>query len=399
MSNLTEQVITPYNRLSNTEQKFIEYQKLFDNFGSSFNINSILNKLESIIERIPFDKNNYSNLKKDFCRKNNCKNPNCNFVHNKQDEQFILIVRKKIVEIYRILNFFRIISEQLETNEAFDIKDDVKKLFCEYDVIYRLCKDNIEKTKIEQDELTEKLNLIKFQLEDIDDKKKEYDELVTKINLTNDITVLDKCKNDLELKLKDKFEELHNLQYELNENKILVDIIKKNKELSEDYQFRLETRQIDNYLIELQQKYLDLDYLNEEIRKKNEELAKVTSELTNQQFKLEIRKDELKESIIKNYRESYKDDIYKELDGGDKIIKLMNQFLSEVNNTLGKFGIKEINEKFVDNQLCPICLQNNFNIITECGHSFCEECFTKWMEENETCPTCRQKVTNYIKKY
>ena len=56
------------------------------------------------------------------------------------------------------------------------------------------------------------------------------------------------------------------------------------------------------------------------------------------------------------------------------------------------------NENFPDNNLtdvnCAICSDVIFTpfMIIECGHIFCEECIKKWIEINNTCPTCREKI-------
>tara|TARA_B100001063_G_C16751866_1_gene550748 strand:+ start:1487 stop:1876 length:390 start_codon:yes stop_codon:yes gene_type:complete len=44
---------------------------------------------------------------------------------------------------------------------------------------------------------------------------------------------------------------------------------------------------------------------------------------------------------------------------------------------------------------CTICsdkitLENCVN--TECGHTFCKDCFWKWTKENNTCPLCRHSI-------
>lgn len=39
---------------------------------------------------------------------------------------------------------------------------------------------------------------------------------------------------------------------------------------------------------------------------------------------------------------------------------------------------------------CPICLEGIINKkVTTCNHSFCECCIDKWLETNNTCPSCR----------
>ena len=39
---------------------------------------------------------------------------------------------------------------------------------------------------------------------------------------------------------------------------------------------------------------------------------------------------------------------------------------------------------------CELTLQNTVN--TRCSHTFCSECFWKWVSNNNTCPMCRSGV-------
>ena len=44
---------------------------------------------------------------------------------------------------------------------------------------------------------------------------------------------------------------------------------------------------------------------------------------------------------------------------------------------------------------CPICLQKkNNNVITECNHTFCDECLVRHLIIQPKCPLCR-KICNY----
>ena len=48
---------------------------------------------------------------------------------------------------------------------------------------------------------------------------------------------------------------------------------------------------------------------------------------------------------------------------------------------------------------CPVCLES-FNsekktVSTQCGHLIHDECIQKWLDQGtNTCPKCRQKITN-----
>jgi hypothetical protein len=45
---------------------------------------------------------------------------------------------------------------------------------------------------------------------------------------------------------------------------------------------------------------------------------------------------------------------------------------------------------------CPICLDFKEEAVSlPCNHDFCEKCAKEWLVNNkDTCPTCRTKVTN-----
>lgn len=45
-------------------------------------------------------------------------------------------------------------------------------------------------------------------------------------------------------------------------------------------------------------------------------------------------------------------------------------------------------------QECLICYDTTSQIITICGHQFCEECFVEWMRRTNICPYCRNKLTD-----
>ena len=50
---------------------------------------------------------------------------------------------------------------------------------------------------------------------------------------------------------------------------------------------------------------------------------------------------------------------------------------------------------------CPICLSNKTNLITDCNHSFCKECWKRLecdsldrLKNYVNCPLCRKKQYN-----
>lgn len=82
-----------------------------------------------------------------------------------------------------------------------------------------------------------------------------------------------------------------------------------------------------------------------------------------------------------------------------KVIIKDNEIESfSVNKILNIEGFKDINivEK------CPICLENDSKLITECNHQYCSDCLKNLNDKNYNflCPLCRNEIKNiqYIKK-
>ena len=49
-------------------------------------------------------------------------------------------------------------------------------------------------------------------------------------------------------------------------------------------------------------------------------------------------------------------------------------------------------EKLNGDNSCSVCMENipqNKMVTTRCNHHFCNDCFWKWCEKNNTCPNCR----------
>ena len=44
---------------------------------------------------------------------------------------------------------------------------------------------------------------------------------------------------------------------------------------------------------------------------------------------------------------------------------------------------------------CSICMEDEHNEVRHlpCCHSFCNDCITRWLQTNDTCPLCRAKVS------
>jgi hypothetical protein len=61
-----------------------------------------------------------------------------------------------------------------------------------------------------------------------------------------------------------------------------------------------------------------------------------------------------------------------------------------------------INENEIDDELkCVICKQplESPVSLSICHHTFCKQCIKLWLNQNETCPTCRQGVTRHFGRH
>ena len=47
---------------------------------------------------------------------------------------------------------------------------------------------------------------------------------------------------------------------------------------------------------------------------------------------------------------------------------------------------------------CSICLSNEVNIHTKCGHYFHLKCIISWSRKVDSCPNCRHTLKNSIHK-
>jgi ankyrin repeat protein len=71
----------------------------------------------------------------------------------------------------------------------------------------------------------------------------------------------------------------------------------------------------------------------------------------------------------------------------DKIVSWSNRKNITINQTKQIFMTELIK--------CPICTIEDINIQTNCEHSYCLECITEWHNKSNTCPYCRQKMTDF----
>ena len=47
---------------------------------------------------------------------------------------------------------------------------------------------------------------------------------------------------------------------------------------------------------------------------------------------------------------------------------------------------------------CPICMNNIISdqiCLTNCSHSFCYDCLSRWLLIRNTCPSCREEIQSF----
>ena len=50
-----------------------------------------------------------------------------------------------------------------------------------------------------------------------------------------------------------------------------------------------------------------------------------------------------------------------------------------------------------DSSVCAICMDGTLEVVTRCGHAYCEECYLRWLavSRSRECPLCRQRLGRY----
>jgi hypothetical protein len=50
-----------------------------------------------------------------------------------------------------------------------------------------------------------------------------------------------------------------------------------------------------------------------------------------------------------------------------------------------------------DDSVCAICMDGTLEVVTRCGHAYCEECYLRWLavSRSRECPLCRQRLGRY----
>ena len=54
-----------------------------------------------------------------------------------------------------------------------------------------------------------------------------------------------------------------------------------------------------------------------------------------------------------------------------------------------------INDASDDDSVCTICMDGTLEVVTRCGHAYCEECYLRWLAVSRECPLCRQRLGRY----
>ena len=50
------------------------------------------------------------------------------------------------------------------------------------------------------------------------------------------------------------------------------------------------------------------------------------------------------------------------------------------------------NFKYISDENCIICLNNENDIKLECGHTYCSDCISMWIKKENNCPLCRKSI-------
>ncbi|XP_047739424.1 uncharacterized protein LOC125178809 [Hyalella azteca] len=67
---------------------------------------------------------------------------------------------------------------------------------------------------------------------------------------------------------------------------------------------------------------------------------------------------------------------------------------------LKKRSLQDILPQSEEEEACPVCLDvnitedENFVMFSSCRHLFCHSCIARWLQNNSSCPMCRQPVTH-----
>ena len=59
--------------------------------------------------------------------------------------------------------------------------------------------------------------------------------------------------------------------------------------------------------------------------------------------------------------------------------------------------LKKSNNQNIDEDVCPICIENNVDLSLPCSHFFCNKCLKTWIVKSDSCPLCRYKLKINIK--
>ena len=87
-----------------------------------------------------------------------------------------------------------------------------------------------------------------------------------------------------------------------------------------------------------------------------------------------------------HYLEEKDDDIYRVFELNNRVLryKYPKNIKRDINNCV---ALPKVFSKYIENEECPICYDNKSNVMTSCGHHYCNECFDKLNE----CAICKTK--------
>jgi ADP-ribose pyrophosphatase YjhB (NUDIX family) len=79
------------------------------------------------------------------------------------------------------------------------------------------------------------------------------------------------------------------------------------------------------------------------------------------------------------------------------------EFLADILRQCNRAGIMVSTNRTLAEDLlaCPICLEKFTNpyMTVPCGHTFCKRCIEGSIEQSHSCPTCRTRLTHFVKNF
>ena len=191
----------------------------------------------------------------------------------------------------------------------------------------------------------------------------------------------------------------------------LLEITKKIRWIVQDHDEEEEENKKLRNTVEKSKEHIDtmVNKLHE-IQNENKELEKELSEKEEKILVLEQKiQDTKKEEEIHKRRANQAMDQALELSDRDETLCRKIEHLKEVLDKK-KMKLKELSrtkEKEIYTRLaketffqCSICIETLLQpMITNCGHTFCNQCLARWTLESQTCPECRRELIHATRIY